>query len=598
MKELVYPFDSKYILRNRKKLKKTLISDGSKRIVKKIAVLGGSTTSDIVSSLELFLLNVGIEPVFYQSEYNQYWEDAVFGNNELDSFSPDIIFIHTSYRNITEFPDSVFDNEEMVNQKIQNQFQKLKTMWTSLTEKFACPIIQNNFEYPLCRHLGNSDCWNINGTTFFINSLNSLIGEYARKNNGFYICDINYLSSCIGLEKWHSSDAWCMYKYSMSVDVIPQFAYNLCNIIKSIYGKNKKVIALDLDNTLWGGIIGDDGQDGIEIGQENPVAQSFSEFQSYIKKFKDFGVLLTVCSKNEEENALLGLNHPESVLKPDDFVSIKANWDSKDRNLINTADELSLLTESFVFVDDNPAECEIVSSQVKDVSVIGFSDVSEAMYTISRSGYFEVTSISDDDLKRNQMYMANAQRLKQQKSFENYSDYLLSLEMTAEIDTFKTVYLKRITQLTNKSNQFNLTTKRYTVEEIEAVAGSGEHIAIYGKLEDKFGDNGVVSVVVGKISGCELDIELWLMSCRVLKRDMELAMLDSLVKFAQKHGISKIFGTYIPSGKNKMVMRFYPDTLGFSPVSENSDGVTRWSLDIRNYTEKNNVIKTKESECV
>ena len=598
MKELAFPFDNRYILRNRKKIRKELLADNSTRIKKKIAVLGGSTTNDIVFCLELFLLNNGIEPEFYQSDYNMFWEDAVFGNEELDSFSPDIIFIHTTCRNISGFSDSLINDESVINERINDEFNKFKTMWTSLYSKFSCPIIQNNFELPLYRYLGNADFSNINGYSYYINKLNMLFGEYARNNNGFYINDINYLASCIGLEKWHNAQAWCMYKYALSTDIIPEFAYNLSNIIKSIYGKNKKVIALDLDNTLWGGVIGDDGQEGIEIGKESAVAQSFTEFQCFVKNFKNTGILLTVCSKNEEENALLGLNHPESVLKPDDFVSIKANWNSKDINIINTADDLSLLPESFVFIDDNPAECAIVSSQIPDAAVIGFEDITEAMYKLSRSGYFEVTSISEDDLKRNEMYFANAQRNKQKASFENYSDYLLSLEMNAEISTFRPVYLKRITQLINKSNQFNLTTRRYTIEEIEEISDSDEYIAIYGKLEDKFGDNGVVSVIIGKINGCELNIDLWLMSCRVLKRDMELAMLDSLVKYAADKKITSLNGIYIPTQKNKMVMNFYPDILGFEFVSESDDGTTQWRLDIENYINKNTVINIKESECV
>lgn len=598
MKELSYPFDSHYIMRYRKKLKKTLLNDLSSRIKKKIAVLGGSTTDDIIFALELFLLNTGIEPIFYKSEYNKCWEDAVFGNPELDAFVPDIVFIHTTYRNITEFSHNISNTENEIEEKINSQFSHFKNMWTSISEKFSCPIIQNNFDIPLCRNLGNSDCWNIHGKTYFINRLNEMMSDYARKNNGFYINDINYLSACIGLEKWHDSEAWYMYKYALGLDCIPELAYNISCIIKSIYGKNKKVIALDLDNTLWGGVIGDDGQEGIEIGQENPVAQSYSEFQSYLKNYKNLGILLTVCSKNEEENALLGLSHPESILKKDDFVLIKANWESKDRNISAMADELSLLTESFVFVDDNPAECEIVGSQLPDVSVIGFQNVHEAMYKLSRSGYFEITSLSEDDLKRNDMYIANAKRAEQKKTFENYDDYLLSLEMKAEIEPFCPVYIKRIAQLTNKSNQFNLTTRRYTAEEIEKISSSENYICIYGKLEDKFGDNGVVSVVIGEKHGTKLDIILWLMSCRVLKRDMELAMLDRLAEYAKNSGITKLVGTYIPTAKNKMVKNFYDETLGFSAVNSLPDGTAVFELDIQNYKKKNKVIDVMESECL
>ena len=225
------------------------------------------------------------------------------------------------------------------------------------------------------------------------------------------------------------------------------------------------------------------------------------------------------------------------------------------------------------------------------VSVPEINDVSDYIKTIDRSGFFEVTSLSADDLKRNEMYRANIARENSLARFESYEDYLLSLEMTAEIQPFKPVYIQRITQLTNKSNQFNLTTRRYTQTELEDISENESYITLYGKLTDKFGDNGVVSVIVGEKDGNSLNIELWLMSCRVLKRDMELAMLDALAAQAKTQGISKLKGTYIPSAKNKMVKDLYPDVLGFSPVSADPQGVTVWELDITEYSVRNKVIK-------
>jgi FkbH-like protein len=596
MKELCYPFDGKFIRKNRKKLKKQLLSDGSLRIKKKIAVLGGSTADDVVFALELFLLNFGIEPEFYLSEYNKFYEDAVFGSPELDNFKPDIIYIHTTSRNITMFPENTSASPETVQECVQAQFDYFKQIWICLMQKFSCPVIQNNFELPLCRHSGNYDGWGYSGKAAFINRLNVMFSDYARKNNGFYINDINYLSAALGLEKWHDYDAWYLYKYAMSLDVVPDLAYSIACIVKSIYGKNKKVLALDLDNTLWGGVIGDDGQEGIEIGQETAIGQSFSEFQSFVKEYKNYGVLLSVCSKNDEENAILGLNHPASVLKPDDFTSFKANWDSKDRNISQSAEELNLLPESFVFVDDNPAECAIVDAQLPGVSVVNLTSVGDAMYKLSRSGFFEITSLSDDDLKRNQMYAANAKRAAQQKSFDSYCDYLLSLNMHAVIEDFKPVYLQRITQLTNKSNQFNLTTKRYSDKDMEAVCNSSQHIRLYGRLSDKFGDNGIVSVVIGQIKDLTLHIELWLMSCRVLKRDMEFAMLDELVAQCRKRGINEIIGYYFKTPKNNMVAGLY-DAFGFEPVEKYDNGNSVWRLKLDSYTNKNKVINVNsESE--
>ena len=244
MKELAFPFESKTILRKRRAIKKQLLADGSVRIKKKIAVLGGSTTDDVVSAMELFLLNFGIEPEFYQSEYNKFYEDAVFGSPELDSFSPDIIYIHTTSRNLTMLPESPSETPEQIQERLDGQFEYFKQMWISLTQKFSCPIIQNNFELPLFRHSGNYDGWGYSGTGAFINRLNVMFSDYARNNNGFYINDINYLSSVVGLTKWHDTDAWFLYKYAVRAEVIPDLAYSVACIIKSVYGKNQKVIVI------------------------------------------------------------------------------------------------------------------------------------------------------------------------------------------------------------------------------------------------------------------------------------------------------------------------------------------------------------------
>ncbi len=595
MKELCFPFDSQKILRRRPALKKQLLSDGTVRIKKKIAVLGGSTTDHIVATLELFLLNFGIEPDFYQSEYNKFYEDAVFGNPELESFAPDVIYIHTTSRNLTRLPASPSIKHEQIENDLNEQFAYFRQVWESLMEQFNCPVIQNNFELPLFRHTGSYDCWGNTGHSAFIERLNVMLSDYARSVKGLYIHDINYLSAVCGLTNWHDTEAWYLYKYAMSTSVIPDLAYSLACIIKSLYGKNHKVIDLDLDNTIWGGVIGDDGQDGIEIGPETAVGQSFSEFQSFIRGYKDYGVLLAICSKNDEKNALSGLEHPSSVLKKTDFVSIKANWEPKDRNIAESANELNLGTDSFIFIDDNPAECAIVEGQLPMVQTINLSTVHDAMYKLTRGGYFEVTSVSDDDLRRSEMYAANVQRATQMKSFGSYEDYLTSLEINAVISGFKPVYIQRITQLTNKSNQFNLTTRRYTENEIQEVSQSSDHICLCGKLIDKFGDNGIVSVVIGRIESDTLHMELWLMSCRVLKRDMEFAMLDELVRYAKNKSIRTIKGYYYRTPKNSMVAELY-GTLGFTPDEKHENGDSVWYLDLEGYKNKNKVIKILEKE--
>lgn len=593
LKELCFPFDGDLIMQSKRKLLR-LLKENESGVKLRVAVLGGSTTSDIIKVLELFLRDRGIIPEFYESEYAQYWSDAVFGTPELDEFKPELVFIHTTSRNIEEKP-TVGEDETAVVGKLEREFSRYEKMWDALSEKFGCVIIQNNFEMPSERLLGNREVGVPYGRIDFITRLNVKLYDYAQKHNNFYIHDINYLSADYGLERWHELRHWHLYKYALSVSAIPQFAYSLSNIICSVMGKNKKVLALDLDNTLWGGVIGDDGQSGIEIGSETSEGQSYLRLQKYIKAHKEIGVLLTVCSKNDPENALEGLNHPDGVLKPNDFALIKANWNEKSLNLEETAQELNLLPESFVFADDNPAECEIVKAQVPEIAVLNFSDPEECIKYIDKCGYFEVTNLSADDAKRSEMYAANAQRAAAEKKFASYDEFLASLEMTAVIGDFDPVHIPRITQLTNKSNQFNCTTKRYTGAEMETVAKSADYIRLCGRLTDKFGDNGIVSVVIGEKRNAELHIDLWLMSCRVLKRGMEYAMINRLVEEAKKAGISAIYGYYYPTKKNAMVKELYGD-FGFAKISGDDGGNTVWKLETAGYSPKKIFIDIKENE--
>lgn len=590
MKELEYPFDSDYILKKKKTIRKELLESNTTFLDKKIAILGGSTTSNVKLILELFLLNYGIRPQFYESEYNQYWQDAMFPNAQLEAFAPDIIYIHTTNRNIMNAP-LLQDDAATVEARLSQEYSRFEQMWERIASVYQCTIIQNNFEYPGYRLMGNMDASDFHGRINFITRLNQKFYEYAQTHQNFYINDINYVSSCYGLDRWLNDFYWHMYKYAMDVSAIPELCFNLAKIIKSIYGKNKKALVLDLDNTLWGGVVGDDGVENLALGQEVPMGQVYTEFQEYLKAHKDLGVLLNVNSKNDYDNAIAGLNHPDGVLKPDDFVVIKANWENKDRNLVAMANELNIMPDSMVFVDDNPAERTIVEQNVPGVAVPVMDAPERYIKTLDHNGYFEVTSLSADDAKRNEMYKENALRAKLLSSFENYEDYLLSLEMVGTIKAFEPVYMARIAQLTNKSNQFNLTTKRMSQADIEAVAQDDSYITLYGKLEDKFGDNGVVSVVIGKIQGDTLHIDLWLMSCRVLKRGMEDAMLDSLVEDAKAQRVRTIKGYYYPTAKNAMVRDFY-QTMGFTKESEDEQGNTVWTFSLEDgYNKRNKSIK-------
>lgn len=599
MRELEYPFDAGYLLKKSKRIKRALLeqtaADGTPVtfLKKRIAVLGGSTTHDIIRMLELFLLNYGIEPEFYESEYAQYWQDAMFDNEELVQFHPDLIYIHTTGRNITFFPD-MEDSLQGIEDKLEAQMSHFRVMWEKLENTYHCPVIQNNFEFPFYRILGNRDGYDPHGKTAFIQRLNMEFARYAAQQEHFYIYDIQYESAAFGLDRWTDPSYWHMYKYAMSMQAIPDFAFHLSHIIKAVFGKNKKAFVLDLDNTLWGGIVGDDGPENLEIGQETSMGQVYQEFQGYLKEHKKIGVLLNVDSKNEEENALAGLKHPEGILKPEDFIVIKANWLPKSQNLTEIASELNIGRDALVFVDDNPAEREIIRQHVPETAVPEMTDGDQVnpdqfIRILDKNAYFEVVTLSEDDKHRNEMYKANAMRKEQEESFGNYSDFLKSLEMEAVIRGFEPVYYSRIAQLTNKSNQFNLTTKRMTQAEVEQMAQDPGYITLYGKLKDKFGDNGVVSLVIGKKNGDTLELILWLMSCRVLKRDMEQAMLDTLVWQSRESGIRKLHGYYYKTAKNAMVKDFY-GAMGFQKLSE-KDGDSEWEYVIpEKYENKNLVI--------
>lgn len=599
MRELEYPFDPALLLKKKKQLRRALLSDGEKRLKKRIAILGSSTTHDLRLVLELFLLNHGIEPEFYECEYNRYYEDVMFDAPELKAFAPELVYLHTSFRSIPEnLLPRVSDTEEEIAEKQEAVLLKYRPVWDKLQAAYGCEVVQDNFERPYYRLLGNLDSVDVHGRTHFVLELNRSFVAYARAHESFHINDADWLSSQYGLSRWSDPVYWNMYKYCPAVPAIPYLAQSAAAIIKSVYGKNKKALALDLDNTLWGGVVGDDGPENLEIGKENGTAEMFAEFQSYLKAQQEIGVLLTVDSKNERENALAGLSRADSVLKPEDFLVIRANWEPKDQNLREIARELNIGEDAVVFVDDNPAERHIVREQLPAVSVPEMTEGQAAqperyLSVLDRSYFFEPVRVSADDKKRVGMYRENLQRKAQEAAFTDYHAYLLSLSMQAEIGPFAPEYMSRIAQLTNKSNQFNLTTRRFSQAEIEAIAKSGEWITLYGKLADRFGDNGVVSVVAGRIKGGRsLHLELWLMSCRVLKRGMEQAMLDTLAEVCCRAGISELIGYYYPTAKNKMVHDFYGD-MGFEFLSEDTDGNRTYRLSLLGYEKKNDVIEVK-----
>ncbi len=591
MRCFTYPYDSKFLKRKKAWIKETLLAETTHWIDCKIAVLGGSTTNEITDQLELFLLNDGIRAVFYQSEYGKYYEDAVFGNDVLNAFSPDLVFLHTNWRNIGVFP-SVHDSDDAVSQLLEKEYKKFESVRKAIEDKFGCPVIQNNFDRPDYRLMGNRDIWDIRGRSHFIFAMNQLLYQYAGKHPDFYINDIDYIASCVGMDKWNSPIYWHMYKYICDYDAIPYLAASAAHIIKSLYGKNKKLLAVDLDHTIWGGVVGEDGVDGLLLGNETPKGEVYADIQSYLKKLREIGVVLAIASKNDYQNAIDGLRHPDSVLCEDDFVAIEANWEPKDQNIKKIADAISLGTDSFVFMDDNPAERGIVSNHVPGVSVPELVNPEDFIRLVDRGGYFETTILSEEDQKKTEQYKARSFARQAESAYSDYGEYLEGLDMKAEIRGFQEVYIQRIAQLVNKSNQFNLTALRCTENDIRAMNESGRYLCLYGKLFDKFCDHGVVAVSIGELVDDTLHIRLWLMSCRVLKRGLEDAMMNVFIEKAKAHGCKSLAGYYYPTPKNSMVKDFYSG-YGFSLSGSEENGSTRWEIRIDEYIPKGTHILMK-----
>ena len=585
------------LLLRRKSLRRQFVERGSLQPVR-IAILGGGTTSELVKLLDLWLLESGFEPTFHESEYGRYYVDAVHDTDALVAFQPDIVYLHTSVRDIRGFSTLGCSQDEF-RAAVQAELSRWQEIWASLEAKIGCLVIQNNFEFPQHAILGNLDAVTSGGHTRFVAEMNREFALAADANPKLLLQDVCSISARMGLDNWFDGERWFSYKLVTTLAGSRALAVSLTAMIRAAYGKTRKALVLDLDNTLWGGVIGDDGVDKIHIGRETPVAEAYTAFQEYCVAMRNRGILLAVCSKNTDSIAREGFAHPDSVLKLDHISSFKANWDPKHENILAIAQELNLGADSFVFVDDNPAERAIVAGQIGGIAVPELGDEVVKYASIIEAGrYFEAVSLSKEDLERASLYQDRAARSTFEAKFADYGEYLDSLRMVAEIGRFNNTYLQRIAQLTNKTNQFNVTTKRYTLAEMEKAAADPDSIGLYCRLSDRFGDHGLISVVLGHIAGDALEMDLWLMSCRVLKRDVERTLLDSLVSRAKARGVRTIHGYYLPTPKNGMVADLF-SKLGFTAAPELQAslpaGGTAWSLHVDTYQPGSKHIKKMEN---
>jgi FkbH-like protein len=409
-----------------------------------------------------------------------------------------------------------------------------------------------------------------------------LLQEVAKETD--LVADVAFLAAQVGLNNWNDARGWHKAKLPAALDATPLYADFLCRLLGSARGKARKCLVLDLDNTLWGGVIGDDGVDGIALGQNSATGEAHVALQHFILDLRRRGVILAICSKNEDATARIPFrDHPEMVLKEDHIAVFTANWSDKANNLREIAATLNIGTDALVFLDDNPVERNQVRQVLPEVAVPELTeDPADYIALLASAGYFEAIGLSDEDIARADFYQSNAERVSLQK-VGNIGEYLVSLQMVATLSPFDSVARVRISQLVNKSNQFNLTTRRYSEADIEAIEQDPTRFTLQVRLADRFGDNGMISVIVFDKAPGAWSCDTWLMSCRVLGRRVEELVLATVAQAAIEAGATQLLGTYLPTKKNVLVVEHFAK-LGFTKVADLPDGGTTWSLALDTYT--------------
>lgn len=553
-------------------------------VSKKIAILSSVTTHHFVSTLRLFCYQHGIAPIFYEGEYDGIAMELMNPDSKVFSFKPDILFLLTYHTDIKDYP-RLFSTEEEIRQWVTQKVQHYQGFWNLANEIEGCHIFQTLFVIPIYRQLGNLEA---NYAFSASNCLRLLNLELIRQRPPYVtFIDMDYLASVFGKYKWFSDANYYMSKQGFSFDAAGLVCYALTRLVASHIGKMKKCLALDLDNTLWGGIIGDDGLQGININPSNAVGEAYLAFQKYLKRLKERGVILAICSKNEEDVAKLAFTeHPDMILHLDDIACFVANWNDKITNLRQISELLNIGLDSIVFFDDNPAEREIVKQFLPDVEVINVPE-DPALYVrvLETAMCFEWVQLSHEDVVRSDSYVIDRKRSQLQVSCIDYDSYLQSLEMKGKVGLVGLMETTRFTQLINKTNQFNLRTKRYSEATVEQIRNDiNKWALVYLNLTDRFGNYGIMSsVVIQRIESIAF-IDTWVMSCRVLKRGLESVAFNTICEVAMKWGCDWLVGEYLPTKKNRMVstllaeMGFEQCPAGWFPQSEPEGTVYRYKV--------------------
>lgn len=533
----------------------------------RLAMLGNATFDFLMPVLKTVAFASGIELVVYNGAYNQHMQELLDPSSGLHDFRPEVIVLATDWRSLA-MPEEAEDSELIIAQRLAD----VTGMWSAVASRFHCHVIQHNFVVPEVSAYGGLSGRLPGGRDSLIRQLNLQLTQAAASRSDVSILDIEQVASLIGKRRWDDARMWLVAKQYPATEAAGLLAVHEVALLRAILGLSSKCLVLDLDNTLWGGVIGEDGLDGIRLGG-GPEGEAFVVFQRYVKALHDRGVILAVCSKNDETDARLPFHqHPEMVLRLEDISSFVANWAPKADNLRVIAKQLNIGVDSLVFVDDNPAERDRVRKSIPEIEVLELpADPALYIETLHRELLFETLALTSEDKARAGSYRANLNREALRESSKSIEEFLSGLQMRVDLRPFDQTNLPRIVQLINKTNQFNLTTERMTPEQANLFAASRRNYTQFMHLRDRYGDSGITGVLMASPEGDALSIGVWLISCRVLGRQVEDAMLAAVWNFSRASGYKALLGTYIPSPKNQQVANLY-DRMGFALIEIGADG--------------------------
>ena len=563
--------------------------DGSR-----VAVLGFCTTDYYAAVLRGLGRAGGFPIVTYEPEYNTVHQTVLDQQSPLYSFQPDFVIFLTAVqalRNVLLSAD--------VSNRTRVADHEAEQLCSLVREAAGIPgvtVVVNEFVVPYERAWGNFSERVDGSLPRVVKDINERLRAVAAEAGNVFTVDCDHIASWHGKRSWFDERLWFYSKSFCHPEALPQVAGQAIDVFRAVKGKGVKCVALDLDNVLWGGVIGDEGLEGIRLGELGD-GEAYVQLQLWLKELRSRGVILGVCSKNDDERAREPFRrHADMVLAESDISCFIANWDNKADNLRELAKRLNIGLDSIVFIDDSPFERNLVRELVPEVCVPELpQDPADFVPYLESLNLFEAAQFSEEDLKRADYYRSNVLREDEQRTITSVEEYLVGLRMEAEFERFDDLHLPRIAQLVQRTNQFNLTTIRHSAEELRQFADDPEFFPYYVTLTDRFGENGLISVVIGKRQGERMELLTWLMSCRVISRRLEEFVLDQLVELAREAGMAELRGTYVPTKKNSLVAKHY-EALGFRLVAERPEATTTWEYGVAEHVPSGAPIERKVLE--